>query len=91
MPPRRFGKGHPPKYGPLRNYLAARAEDRITLTFAQIEHIIDAPLPPSAYRRDWWVNVPHGRTHAQAWLAAGWRLQAADIRRRTVTFRREET
>ena len=75
MPPRRFGKGHPPKYGPLRDYLAARAEDRITLTFTQVEHIIDASLPPSAYRRDWWTNFPHGRAKPRpGWpLGGGWR------------------
>ena len=91
MPPRRFGKGHPSKYVPLRDYLAAQTENHITLTLARVEQIIDTSLPPSAYARDWWINSPRGRAHAQAWLAAGWRLQAADIRRRTVTFRREET
>jgi hypothetical protein len=44
------------KYTPLKTYLAglpASARDK-TLTFAQIEKIINAPLPPSAHNHRPW-------------------------------------
>jgi len=39
------------KYQPLADYLAAHPADEVTLTFAQIEAILGAPLPSSAYLR----------------------------------------
>ena len=56
------------KYDPLEHYLSAHAESGCMLTFAEIEGIIGAPLPPSARtHRRWWGN---DRTHVQArsWL-----------------------
>ena len=84
------GRGTPPKYYPLQLHLAAQPGDAITLTFTQIEQIIGAPLPPSAYVRTWWANQRGQRGHspARAWQGAGWRVQAADMPARTVTFTR---
>src|SRR5215207_10075351 len=67
--------GKPPKYEPLRRYLAGLPHDvtETTLTFAAIEAILGAPLPASAWQQHWWVNVRHS-SQGRAWLAAGWRL-----------------
>ncbi|MFE8698262.1 hypothetical protein ACFYKT_18220 [Cytobacillus sp. FJAT-53684] len=37
------------KYIPLHNYLKKSALEHIVLPFSEIEHIINAPLPQSAY------------------------------------------
>ena len=46
MPPR----PGPRKYDPLTAYLADLPTDEATLTFAEIEQLVGAPLPPSAWR-----------------------------------------
>ena len=88
MQPRRFGPGHPLKYYPLQQYLTAQAGDQLGMSFADIEAIIGAPLPPSTWRGTWWANHA-GYPQAQAWLTAGWRVAAVNFAWRTVTFVRQ--
>ncbi len=60
------------KYEHLGEYLTEQAGDGCTLTFARIEELIGASLPPSARNhRAWWAN---DATHPQArsWMRAGW-------------------
>ena len=75
------------KYYPLYEYLRPLGQDEpITLTFDQIEAIIGAPLPRSARTsRAWWANstTPQG----QAWLEAGWLIDAVDIEEAWAIFR----
>jgi hypothetical protein len=48
------------KYANLRNYLRESTEDRTTLSFAEIEKIVGAPLPESArLHREWWAHGGH--------------------------------
>lgn len=77
------------KYDPLREYLAARRDARVTLSFSEIESILGAALPRSAYdHRAWWGNDAHA--HADAWRVAGYRV--ADVKQSrasgSVTFER---
>ena len=64
------------KYAPLEQYLrnlpAHQREG--TLSFEQIERIINAKLPPSAYQyQAWWANEKEGNhVNARAWANAGW-------------------
>ena len=81
------------KYDPLRVFLEDVTKDvsEITLTFEQIDTVLDSPLPPSARRhRAWWSNpsTPHDIPHAQAWLAAGWEVDTVDQDSEWVRFRR---
>lgn len=78
------------KYGPLSEYLVRRARygDFATLTFAKIESIIGANLPSSASQNTQWWNNAASRTQAQAWMNVGWRVHAANLNDRTVTFKR---
>ena len=65
--------GHVREVFPLARYLAAQPGDRVTLTLAEIEAIVGAPLPAGARRRDWWTM--HRRTGLRpAVWAAGWRV-----------------
>lgn len=62
----------PWKYEPLRRYLAEYPGDRVTLTLAELEAIIGAPLPVSARRAGWWANVRGQQPmQMQAWWSAG--------------------
>jgi hypothetical protein len=83
------------KYEPLARFLAAVPADvaAITLTFAEIEAILGARLPSSAFGTSWWVNTTNwrARSQARAWLNAGWRVGGRERRnaQRTVTFVRQ--
>jgi hypothetical protein len=85
------------KYVPLTAYLRAQPPEvsSVTLTLAEVEAIIGAPLPRSAVTagRSWWTNAPV-QPQSRAWRSAGWVVAA--LQRRgggppplwTVTFTR---
>ena len=78
------------KYQPLGEYLAAlpSTTNDITLSFAQVEKIIDATLPPSATTyREWWANQERG-ARAPHWSDAGFKVYHADLKRQIVRFKR---
>lgn len=77
------------KYGPLREYLLRRGEFTIvaTLTFAQIEGVINGNLPFGALRSEQWWKNDKNSAQGYAWTSAGWRVQSVDIEGRTVTFK----
>ncbi|HEV2106813.1 MAG TPA: hypothetical protein VGR16_00970 [Thermomicrobiales bacterium] len=77
--PRRSGFS---KYDPLRAYLAGLSEDRVTLTFAEIERIIGAALPASAWRAPFWANTATSwgsSVQATTWRRAGWRVAGTHL------------
>jgi hypothetical protein len=80
------------KYGPLKSFLARQAGRRVILDFSDIERIIGAPLPRSAFTyQAWWAYEVRPRAHVQkqAWQSAGFRTVPFDPRyTRTVTFER---
>src|SRR5215208_6344849 len=87
-----------PKYEPLRAFLAGQPADvaELTLTLAEIEALLRAPLPTSAWLTAYWTNVRAGAGAAGpagAWLAAGWRVAAPPRGRGrpAVTFVRADT
>ena len=85
--PQRRGSLRQRKYQPLADYLAPLEVDEVTLTFADIERIIGAPLPASAYMRRFWANIAHRTKHpSYDWNAVGWRTVAGPPGR--VVFRR---
>ncbi|WP_375413983.1 hypothetical protein [uncultured Bradyrhizobium sp.] len=44
-------------YSALRDYLKSRKLPEFTLSFDQIEEIIDAALPRAAHRASWWETL----------------------------------
>lgn len=70
------------RYAPLYAYLKDELEpegETASLSFDEIERIIDGDLPESARRhRAWWANTA-SHAQAQAWLAAGWKVDAVDF------------
>jgi hypothetical protein len=82
------------KYAPLESYLllADQSLDEIVLSFAQIEAIIGANLPPDAYNPSgtWWRNTNDSkRPQAKAWLSAGWKIAASNQAGKQVRFIRQ--
>jgi hypothetical protein len=76
-------------YAPIGTHLSDVKGPEATLSFDQIEKIIGRDLPASAHRhRAWWANTD---THSQAltWLSAGWKVDAADLDSKHVTFVRD--
>lgn len=77
------------KYRRLGAYLASQPGHQITLSFKQIEEIIQAKLPASAIKHQaWWSAEVPRRSQETAWLEAGWKVARADRERRFVTFER---
>lgn len=62
------------KYDPLYQHLRRRSADELEMSFAEVERVIDAMLPNSAARPQWWSNEAGlDTTHVQcrAWREAG--------------------
>lgn len=77
------------KYRPLGNYLRSQSAGEVPMSFAEIEHVIGAKLPRSAYEhRPWWSNNASNSAITKAWLAAGFRSARVDMLRRKLVFER---
>ena len=78
------------KYLPLSQYFEQRADPFITLTFSDIEDILEQPLPPTAYLRKnayyWYIN--DGRRISNSWRDNGYKLHHLDFEGQVVTFER---
>ena len=78
------------KYTPLEHYLRDLPLNRkeTTLSFEQIEKIINAKLPPSAYGfQQWWENEKEGNhVNARAWANPGWKVESVDFNRKQVNL-----
>jgi hypothetical protein len=68
------------KYDPLTKHLKGQYAQRVSMSFAEVERVIDAKLPRSAHEHAaWWANHP-GETHVQAkaWMDAGFEATEID-------------
>src|ERR1043166_914199 len=79
------------KYAPLAAFLSKlpKSQERITLTFDQIEEIIKDQLPAAAREhRSWWAN--DSTTHVQSgqWLKVNWRVVTINMTGEKVVFAR---
>lgn len=73
----------PGKYAALETYLRDLPADQkeVTLSFAQIEGIIQSKLPSSAYGYiQWWEHDKEGNhVNGRAWTNAGWKVEKVDF------------
>ena len=70
------------KYAPLEEYLRSAEKPEVSLTFQEIESILDLPLPRSARdHRPWWSNPrgTHVLSQQSAWLDAGYRVDSVSL------------
>jgi len=82
----------PNKYEPLELYLRSIPPNtrEVTLSFAEIERILSAPLPASAMtHRPWWGNQRESKTRPQAhaWLSAGFVVDSVNQTRGSASVR----
>jgi len=78
------------KYAPLEDYLKRLSAKQtvVTLRFGEIEKIIGARLPKSAFTyREWWANQ-EGGSRAAHWQAAGFIIDSVDLKGKLAYFRR---
>ena len=78
------------KYEPLGNYLRSKKLERIAMSFAEIERIINAKLPPSKLHRAWWSNNPDNNVMTREWLDAGYETESVDTASGRLVFRRNK-
>jgi DNA-binding transcriptional regulator YiaG len=80
------------KYQPLLEVLRGSNQREVILTFAEIEALMNNPLPDSAKsKRAWWSNRSKGALQASAWMEAGYRVEDVDLDGQRVTFRKPTT
>ena len=61
-------------YDPLMKYLDECGFQTVTLTYSEIEKIIDRELPVTAYKRSQgWGNNKNGHSQAASWLDVGYK------------------
>lgn len=81
------------KYTSLEHYLRdlSATQKEVTLTFEQIERVLNDKLPPSAYQyQAWWANQKEGsHVEAHAWLNAGWQVDTVNFKDKWVRLLRE--
>ena len=59
------------------------------MTFAEIERVTGAKLPPKAKdHRAWWSNNPGNNVMTKVWLAAGFRSEQVDMEGKKLVFKR---
>jgi len=82
------------KYAPLRDWLVSCGLERLELPFREMQSILSGPLPPSAFRRSsWWTGRAESsptQVQKRAWTEAGYEVEAVDMNRAIVVFRRRE-
>ena len=77
------------RYDRLKAFLHQRDEQRIPMTFADIEEVLGRSLPASARRhRAWWSNNPTNNVMTNAWLEAGYRTTDVDMAGERLVFER---
>jgi hypothetical protein len=82
------------KYTPFENYLRdlPKSQTEITLGFKQIEKILNAKLPSSAYEdQRWWEHETEGNhINTRAWSNAGWKIKSLDVNKQRVKLIRHD-
>ena len=83
---------HVLKYLPLANYLKNLDQTSITMSFSQIEDIINSSLPASAFKyKEWWANdtISHVQSRL-GWLTVEWKTMEVDLDNKCVIFMRAQ-
>lgn len=77
------------KYDALTAALQNRPGSHWPVSFKEIEALLNASLPHSAYSYPaWWSNNPSNNVMTKAWLKAGWKTCEVDVPGQKVTFRK---
>ena len=75
------------KYAPLADHLKDSGQESVPMTFADIEQVIGARLPQSAFsHRAWWSNNPSNSVITNSWLKAGYKTENVDMAGKKLVF-----
>jgi hypothetical protein len=75
------------KYEPLTHYLENRPDEIWDAGFADVEHVLGFPLPPSAHEYPaWWANQEPGHSQTRGWRDAGWETGRVDLASKRLRF-----
>jgi hypothetical protein len=73
------------KYDPITSHLASLSTVEWSTSFAELEQLMDAPLPPSARTSTaWWANTT--TSQGKSWTSIGWKTTKLNLADETVTF-----
>lgn len=76
------------KYEPLGKFLRTQKLTRISMSFSEIERILNAKLPPSKKYPAWWSNNPDNNVMTREWLNAGYETESVNTVSGKLVFRR---
>jgi len=76
------------KYSPLKEFLAANAQDYVPMTFDEIEKVLGLQLPASKQYPAWWSNNPSNNPMTKEWLEAGYETESVNTVSGKLVFRR---
>lgn len=80
------------EFAELYDYLADHERDSVERTFAELEVVLDAPLPTEARRwQRWWTNDEASHPHSRTWLRAGYEVAEVSLPDGRVRFERRAT
>ena len=75
------------KYYNLYKTLRSCGDEQVSLSFKEIEAIIESNLPPSARQnKEYWSNRVTGGVQAAAWMDAGFHVKDVDLSAEEITF-----
>jgi len=79
------------RYRAIAEHLKDRADSVWDASFSEVEQLIGAPLPQSAYRYPaWWANqTGPGHSQTEGWRSVGWKTARVDLSGKRVRFERE--
>jgi hypothetical protein len=77
------------KYEPLGQFLSKQKRNRISMTFAEIEKILNAKLPASKTSRAFWSNNPDNNVMTRVWVDAGFETEDVNPQSSSLVFHRK--
>ena len=72
----------------LAAHLSQQSAISVVLTFAKLEELVGGRLPPTVYRRTYWVRRSNRQYLDKKLARSGWHVSGYDRDRGTVTFSR---
>ena len=79
------------KYEPLGQFLRKQKRDRIPMTFAEIERVLNAKLPASKNSRAFWSNNPDNNVMTRIWVEAGFETEDVSPQSSSIVFHRKKS
>lgn len=76
------------KYEALGQFLRQQTQERIPMSFEEIEKIVGTKLPESKKYPAWWSNNTSNNTMTRQWLDAGYQTESVNVDSEKLIFRK---